>query len=176
MERRIIQRCFWCNESQLYRDYHDTEWGFPVLDDTRLFEQICLESFQSGLSWFTILKKRHHFRAAFDGFDIQRVARFTSKDIHRLMHDTGIVRHQGKIQAVIHNAQCAEQLLESTASLAQYFWRFEPNANTRPQVFDVDTLKALTQTKESIALSQDLKKKGWQFVGPTTMYESPLIW
>ncbi len=163
-------RCFWCNDSQLYRDYHDMEWGFPVVDDTRLFEKICLEGFQSGLSWLTILKKRDNFRLAFHGFDIASVARFTQKDIERLMADAGIVRHRGKIEAAINNARCAEKLLELESSLAAYFWRFEPEAASRPQVFDVNTLKTLTQSKESIALSKDLKARGWKFVGPTTMY------
>ena len=163
-------RCFWCNDSQIYRDYHDTEWGFPVLDDTRLFEKICLEGFQSGLSWLTILRKRENFRLAFNGFDIAAVARLTPKDIERLVSDDGIVRHRGKIEAAINNARCAEKLLESESSLATYFWRFEPEAASRPQAFDKATLKLLTQTKESIALSKDLKKRGWQFVGPTTIY------
>lgn len=163
-------RCFWCNDSQLYRDYHDMEWGFPVVDDTRLFEKICLEGFQSGLSWLTILRKRENFRLAFNRFDIASVARFTQKDIERLMADAGIVRHLGKIEAAINNARCAEKLLESESSLAAYFWRFEPEPNSRPQTFDVNTLKTLTQSKESIALSKDLKKRGWKFVGPTTMY------
>ncbi len=163
-------RCFWCNESPIYRDYHDTEWGFPVVDDIQLFEKICLEGFQSGLSWLTILKKRDNFRLAFHGFDIASVARFTQKDIERLMADAGIVRHRGKTEAAINNARCAEKLLESESSLAAYFWRFEPEAASRPQVFDVNTLKTLTQSKESIALSKDLKARGWKFVGPTTMY------
>lgn len=163
-------RCFWCDDSQIYRDYHDTEWGFPVVDDTHLFEKICLEGFQSGLSWLTILKKRENFRLAFNGFEIASVARMTQKDIERLMTDAGIVRHHGKIEAAINNARCAEKLLESESSLADYFWRFEPEAASRPQVFDADTLKTLTQSKESIALSKDLKARGWQFVGPTTMY------
>ncbi|MEY3650784.1 MAG: DNA-3-methyladenine glycosylase 1 [Pseudomonadota bacterium] len=163
-------RCFWCNDSQLYRDYHDIEWGFPVVDDTRLFEKICLEGFQSGLSWLTILRKRKNFRLAFNRFDIASVAQFTQKDIERLMADAGIVRHLGKIEAAINNARCAEKLLESESSLAAYFWRFEPEPNSRPQTFDVNTLKTLTQSKESIALSKDLKKRGWKFVGPTTMY------
>ncbi len=163
-------RCFWCNDSQLYRDYHDMEWGFPVVDDTRLFEKICLEGFQSGLSWLTILRKRKNFRLAFNRFDIASVAQFTQKDIERLMADAGIVRHLGKIEAAINNARCAEKLLESESSLAAYFWRFEPEPNSRPQTFDVNTLKTLTQSKESIALSKDLKKRGWKFVGPTTMY------
>ncbi len=163
-------RCFWCNESPIYRDYHDTEWGFPVVDDIQLFEKICLEGFQSGLSWLTILRKRENFRLAFNRFDIASVARFTQKDIERLMADAGIVRHRGKIEAAINNARCAEKLLESESSLAAYFWRFEPEPNSRPQTFDVNTLKTLTQSKESIALSKDLKKRGWKFVGPTTMY------
>ena len=163
-------RCFWCNDSEIYRDYHDTEWGFPVLDDTHLFEKICLEGFQSGLSWLTILKKRDNFRLAFNGFDIASVARFTQKDIERLMADAGIVRHRGKIEAAINNARCAEKLLESESTLAAYFWRFEPEQNTRPTAFDVESLKVLTQSQESVALSQDLKARGWKFVGPTTMY------
>lgn len=163
-------RCFWCVDSKIYRDYHDTEWGFPVLDDTHLFEKICLESFQSGLSWLTILKKRENFRLAFNGFDIASVARLTQKDVERLMSDAGIVRHRGKIEAVINNARCAERLLESEPSLASYFWRFEPDSNRRPEVFDAETLRSLTQTRESISLSKDLKARGWQFVGPTTMY------
>ena len=163
-------RCFWCNDSQIYRDYHDTEWGFPILDDTHLFEKVCLEGFQSGLSWLTILRKRENFRLAFSGFDIASLARFTQKDIERLMANAGIVRHRGKIEAAINNARCAEKLLESESSLADYFWRFEPEHNSRPKVFEADTLKNLTQSKESIALSKDLKKRGWKFVGPTTMY------
>ena len=168
----VIQphRCFWCNDAQIYRDYHDTEWGFPAVDDTRLFEKICLEGFQSGLSWLTILRKRDNFRLAFKGFDIASVARFTQGDIERLVSDAGIVRHRGKIEAAINNARCAEKMLESHPSLAAYFWQFEPEAASRPQVFDEASLKILTQSKESVALSKDLKKRGWQFVGPTTMY------
>ena len=166
----MVHRCFWCDGSQIYQDYHDTEWGFPVVDDTRLFEKICLEGFQAGLSWLTILRKRENFRAAFNQFDIAKVARFNERDVNRLMADAGIVRHQGKIKAAINNAQCAEKLLESQSSLAAYFWQFEPQVQSRPQAFDVSNLKALTQSKESIALSKDLKQKGWQFVGPTTMY------
>ncbi len=168
----VIQphRCFWCNDAQIYRDYHDTEWGFPVVDDTRLFEKICLEGFQSGLSWLTILRKRENFRLAFKDFDIASVARLTQKDIERLMADAGIVRHQGKIEAAINNARCAEKMLESHSSLAAYFWQFEPETASCPQVFDEASLKILTQSKGSVALSKDLKKRGWQFVGPTTMY------
>jgi DNA-3-methyladenine glycosylase I len=163
-------RCFWVDESQIYRDYHDFEWGFPVFDDTRLFEKICLEGFQAGLSWITILKKRENFRAAFAGFDIAQVARFGDKHIARMLDDAGIVRHRGKIEAAINNARCAEKLLESERSLAAYFWKFEPSASSRPKRITRDTLRAMTQNAESVALSKDLKKRGWKFVGPTTMY------
>ncbi|WP_342616350.1 DNA-3-methyladenine glycosylase I [Rhodoferax sp. GW822-FHT02A01] len=163
-------RCFWVDDSQIYRDYHDREWGFPVYNDTRLFEKICLEGFQSGLSWITILKKRENFRAAFAGFDVAQVARFTEKDVECLLGDAGIVRHRGKIEAAINNARCAEKLLESERSLAAYFWKFEPPASSRPKRITRDTLRAMTQNAESVALSKDLKKRGWKFVGPTTMY------
>jgi len=126
-------RCFWVDESQIYRDYHDKEWGYPVYDDTRLFEKICLEGFQSGLSWITILKKRENFRAGFKGFDIATVARFTDKDVERLVLDAGIIRHRGKIEAAINNARCAEKLLDSEKSLAAYFWKFEPAPSSRPK-------------------------------------------
>ena len=168
--KAVPHRCYWCDDSELYQQYHDTEWGFPVIDDTRLFEKICLEGFQSGLSWLTILRKRENFRAAFKQFDISSVARFTEKDVMRLLADVGIVRHQGKIEAAINNARCAETLLESHSSLAAYFWQFEPDPQTRPHQLDIATLKGMTQSKESMALSKDLKQKGWQFVGPTTMY------
>ncbi len=164
------QRCFWCDGSDLYRHYHDTEWGFPVQDDTRLFEKICLEGFQSGLSWITILRKRENFRAAFADFDIAAMARFDDKDVARLMADAGIVRHRGKIEAAINNARCAEKLLGSERSLCDYFWRFEPEAASRPETINRETLRAMTQSAESVALSKDLKKRGWKFVGPTTMY------
>lgn len=163
-------RCFWCGDSPLYRDYHDHEWGFAVRDDTRLFEKICLEGFQSGLSWLTILRKRENFRAAFADFDIARVARFDAQDVQRLLGDAGIVRHRGKIEAAIHNARCAETLLESQPSLAAYFWGFEPAASTRPARLTREALRSMTQCAESVALSKDLKRRGWKFVGPTTMY------
>lgn len=163
-------RCYWSDDSEIYQQYHDTEWGFPVVDDTRLFEKICLEVFQSGLSWLTILRKRENFRAAFKQFDISSVARFTEKEVMRLIADAGIVRHQGKIEATINNARCAEKLLESHSSLASYFWQFEPDPQGRPNQLDVATLKTMTQSKASVALSKDLKQKGWQFVGPTTIY------
>jgi DNA-3-methyladenine glycosylase I len=163
-------RCFWVDDSQIYRDYHDREWGFPVTDDRRLFEKICLEGFQAGLSWITILKKRENFRAGFANFDWTQVARFGDKDIERLVNDAGIIRHRGKIEATINNARCAEKLLETEKSLAAYFWKFEPSPATRPSHITRETLRAMTQSPESIALSKDLKKRGWKFVGPTTMY------
>jgi DNA-3-methyladenine glycosylase I len=163
-------RCAWCDSSDLYRNYHDCEWGFPVQNDTRLFEKICLEGFQSGLSWLTILRKRENFRAAFADFDIPTVARFCERDVERLLADAGIVRHCGKIAAAINNARCAERLLETEPSLAAYFWRFEPAAATRPRKITRQALVAMTQSEASVALSKDLKNRGWKFVGPTTMY------
>jgi DNA-3-methyladenine glycosylase I len=163
-------RCFWVDGSLIYRDYHDSEWGFPVYDDRRLFEKICLEGFQSGLSWITILKKRDNFRAGFAHFEWEQVARFGDKDMERLMQDAGIVRHRGKIEAAINNARCAAKLLESENSLAAYFWKFEPPPKSRPKTITRESLRAMTQSPESVALSKDLKKRGWKFVGPTTMY------
>ena len=163
-------RCFWCDDSQIYRDYHDREWGFPVVDDTRLFEKICLEGFQSGLSWLTILKKREGFRAAFKGFDVVKVARFGERDIERLVQDAGIVRHRGKIEAVINNARCMSDLLDTEKSLASYLWKFEPSEASRPKRITRETLRAMTQSPESLAMSKDLKRRGFKFVGPTTMY------
>jgi DNA-3-methyladenine glycosylase I len=157
-------RCQWCTVTPEYLAYHDTEWGFPVADDRRLFEKLCLEGFQSGLSWRTILAKRENFRAAFRNFEVDKVARFTEKDVERLLQDAGIVRHRGKIQAVINNAARALELVQQEGSLAAYFWRFEPPKAERAKSQIVAT------TAESIALSKDLKKRGWKFVGPTTMY------
>jgi DNA-3-methyladenine glycosylase I len=157
-------RCRWCASAPEFLPYHDTEWGFPVDDDRRLFEKLCLEGFQSGLSWRTILNKRENFRAAFHGFDIDRVAAFTAHDLERLLADSGIVRHRGKIEAAIHNARCAQDLVRSEGSLARYFWRFEPSeAATAPP-------QTATTSAESVALSRDLKRRGWKFVGPTTMF------
>lgn len=153
-------RCRWCAAAPDYVAYHDTEWGFPVTDDRRLFEKISLEGFQSGLSWRTILAKRENFRAAFHGFDFDRVARFTEADVARLLLDAGIVRHRGKIEAVINNAQRAGELVAEAGSLAAYFWRHEAQA--------VPGIRATAP--ESVALSKDLKKRGWRFVGPTTVY------
>lgn len=157
-------RCNWCGAAPEFLHYHDHEWGFPVDNDQRLFEKLCLESFQSGLSWRTILVKRENFRSAFHHFDFRRVARFTEHDVERLLQDEGIVRHRGKIQAVINNARCAQALVKKEGSLARYFWRFEPapEALAEPQ--------AASTSAESIALSKELKKMGWKFVGPTTVY------
>jgi DNA-3-methyladenine glycosylase I len=141
-----------------------------VGNDTRLFEKICLEGFQSGLSWLTILRKREHFRAGFAGFDIAKVARFGEKDVERLLLDAGIVRHRGKIAAAINNAQCAERLLEKEPSLVAYFWRFEPEASARPAQLTKEVLVTMGQSPASVALSKDLKRQGWKFVGPTTVY------
>lgn len=157
-------RCRWCAAAPEFFAYHDTEWGFPVDDDRRLFEKLCLEGFQSGLSWRTILTKRENFRAAFHGFDVNRIARFTDADIERLLKDEGIVRHHGKIAAVINNAQRVRGLIRQEGSFAAYVWRFEPKASERT------TPQTASTSAASIALSKDLKKRGWAFVGPTTVY------
>jgi len=155
-------RCRWCAATPEYVAYHDTEWGFPVVDDRRLFEKLSLEGFQSGLSWRTILAKRDNFRAAFREFDFDRVARFGARDVKRLLADAGIVRHRGKIEAVINNAQRARELVKREGSLAAFIWRYEPDKLRKPQI--------ASTSAESIALSKDLKKLGWGFVGPTTVY------
>lgn len=157
-------RCRWSGAAPEFLDYHDTEWGYPVDDDQRLFEKICLEGFQSGLSWRTILAKRENFRAAFQHFDFDRIAGFTQRDIDRLLKDEGIVRHRGKIEAVINNAQRAQELVEREGSLATFIWRYEaaPTGLEEPQT--------VSTSPESIALSKDLKKQGWKFIGPTTVY------
>lgn len=164
------KRCWWGDAPSVYRDYHDQEWGMPVDDDFRLFEKICLEGFQAGLSWLTILRKREDFRRVFDGFDIARVARFTSSSVDLLVQDASIVRHRGKISSTINNAQRALELVEEFGSLAAYFWRFEPLCSARPERIDKATLMTLDKTHESSVLSMDLKKRGWTFVGPTTVY------
>jgi DNA-3-methyladenine glycosylase I len=157
-------RCRWCGSAPEFLSYHDKEWGFPVADDQRLFEKICLEGFQSGLSWRTILAKRENFRAAFQGFDFHQVARFTDKDVERLLADAGIVRHRGKIEAVINNAARAIEMVEREGSLAAWFWRHEPDAGT------LDAPQTVSTSKVSEQISKDLKKLGWKFVGPTTVY------
>ncbi|MGB1092385.1 MAG: DNA-3-methyladenine glycosylase I [Oceanobacter sp.] len=156
-------RCSWCSVTPEYFRYHDEEWGYPVTDDQRLFEKLCLESFQSGLSWRTILSKRENFRAAFDQFDFRKMASYDQKDVERLLNDAGIVRHRGKIEAVINNAQRAIELIEQEGSIAAFFWQFEPEE--RPADADVRST-----CEESTQLSKALKKRGWKFVGPTTVY------
>lgn len=157
-------RCTWTGAAPEFLRYHDTEWGFPVDDDKRLFEKLSLEGFQSGLSWRTILAKRDNFRRAFANFDFEKVARFGARDVQRLLKDQGIVRHRGKIEAVINNARRALDLVEREGSLAAFLWRYEPDAKTlaKPQT--------RTTSPEAIRLSKDLKKMGWAFVGPTTVY------
>lgn len=157
-------RCRWSAAAPEFLGYHDSEWGFPVDDDQRLFEKLSLEGFQSGLSWRTILAKRENFRAAFRDFDVERIARFTQRDIDRLLKDEGIVRHRGKIEAVINNAQRARELVTEAGSLAAFLWRYEPDGEplARPQT--------ASTSAESVALSKELKKRGWKFVGPTTVY------
>ena len=163
-------RCGWGGSHADYVAYHDDEWGRPVADDRRLFEKICLEGFQSGLSWLTILRKRENFRRAFAGFDFERVARFDEADVVRLLGDAGIVRHRKKIEATVNNARRACDLVEEAGSLAGFFWRFEPAPAARPARVDYATLMALPKTPESTALSKELKRRGWSFVGPTTAY------
>ena len=163
-------RCWWCGADPAYIRYHDEEWGRPVGDDRRLFEKICLEGFQSGLSWLTILRKRENFRAAFNDFDFAEIARFGEAEVALLLEDAGIVRHRGKIESTINNARRAVELVDREGSLAAFVWRFEPDPASRPQRFDWETLRAMPKTPESIALSKALKKRGWSFVGPTTMY------
>lgn len=165
-----VTRCVWCRATPEYQHYHDHEWGFPVQDDRRLFEKVCLEGFQAGLSWLTILKKREAFRRGFANFDMDQVAGFGEFETKRLLLDAGIVRHQGKIASTINNAQRAQELRKEFGSLAAYFWRFEPATDTRPQQITRQTMSGVTTSPESIALSKDLRKRGWSFVGPTTMY------
>lgn len=158
-----LPRCRWCEQTPDFFPYHDHEWGFPVADDRRLFEKLCLESFQSGLSWRTILAKRDNFRNAFANFEFEVVAKFGSADIDRLLQDAGIVRHRGKIEAVINNAQRAVELAAEAGSLAAFFWRYEAVVPSEP-----DVMRATAP--ESVALAKALKKRGWKFVGPTTAY------
>ena len=157
-------RCRWCSAAPEFLHYHDTEWGFPVSDDYRLFEKLSLESFQSGLSWRTILAKRENFRAAFHDFDFDRIARYTQRDLNRLLKDEGIVRHRGKIEAVINNARRTQELIKQEGSLAAFIWRYEPGNKQLAQPQTVST------SAESLALSKELKKQGWKFIGPTTVY------
>jgi DNA-3-methyladenine glycosylase I len=167
---RRSARCWWAGDDPIYIDYHDREWGFPVRDDRRLFEKICLEGFQAGLSWRTILYKRDAFRDAFANFEFARVARFTQRDVERLVADAAIVRHRGKIESARNNAKRALEIVDEFGSLAAYFWRFEPAASTRPEMLTRDVLAGMPTSAESTALSKDLKRRGWTFVGPTTVY------
>jgi DNA-3-methyladenine glycosylase I len=163
-----LARCAWGDAPPDYRAYHDEEWGRPVADDVRLFEKLSLEGFQAGLSWLTILRKREAFRRAFAGFDFERVARFDEDDVARLFADASIVRHRGKIEAVIGNARRAVDLASEAGSLAAYVWRFEPEPCAAP--LDRAALVGLAHTDASRALARDLRRRGWRFVGPTTVY------
>jgi len=155
-------RCSWCVGHDDYVAYHDTEWGFPVGDDRRLFEKLCLEGFQSGLSWLTILRKREAFRRSFAGFDFKKIACFGPRHVERMLQDASIVRHRGKLESAIENARRALLLVDELGSIAAYFWRFETEPETLPT--------PRTTSPEAVALSKDLKKRGWTFVGPTTTY------
>ena len=165
-----LARCAWCAATPAYRAYHDDEWGYPVTDERRLFEKLCLEGFQAGLSWLTILNKREAFRAAFAGFDAERVARFGDADVERLLGDAGIVRHRGKIESAIGNARRLLDLREEFGSLAAWAWRFEPKAAARPKRLTLAALRTLSASAESEAMSRELKRRGWTYVGPTTLY------
>ncbi|MEO6018190.1 MAG: DNA-3-methyladenine glycosylase I [Polaromonas sp.] len=169
-DETLIKRCAWCQATPIYRNYHDSEWGFPVADERRLFEKICLEGFQAGLSWLTILNKRENFRAGFANFEAEQVAAFDDADVKRLMGDAGIVRHAGKIASTINNARRVLELRAEFGSLGAFAWRLEPAAASRPKRMTLEALRAATTSPASIALSKDLKKRGWSFVGPTTMY------
>jgi DNA-3-methyladenine glycosylase I len=165
-----VARCWWSAGDALYRSYHDTEWGRPVDDDVRLFEKLTLEGFQAGLSWLTILRKRENFRQAFKSFDIKTVARFNSRSVQRLLSDAGIVRNRAKIEATINNARRCLEVIQEFGSLAAYVWRFEPDPSTRPRKLDWNSLMQVTTSDEATAMSKDLRRRGWAFVGPTTSY------
>jgi DNA-3-methyladenine glycosylase I len=160
-----VPRCWWSDSAPEYRDYHDREWGFPVADDIRLFEKLSLEGFQAGLSWLTILRKRDAFRRAFAGFDFRVVAGFDEDEVERMLADASIVRHRGKIEAVINNAGRAVELVSTEGSLAAFVWQFEPAARTLDGRASIEA-----HTEESRALARELKRRGWRFVGPTTVY------
>ena len=156
-----VARCAWGDSAPDYRPYHDEEWGRPVTDDVRLFEKLCLEGFQSGLSWLTILRKREAFRSAFAGFDFERVAGFGERDVERLLGDAGIIRHRGKIEATINNAGRAVEMVAAEGSIAAFVWAYEPGTSSPGRA---------SETAESRALAKELKRRGWRFVGPTTVY------
>jgi DNA-3-methyladenine glycosylase I len=162
--------CWWAGHDEMYRHYHDTEWGRPVHDDERLFEKLCLEGFQAGLSWITVLRKRARYREVFDSFEASMVANYTEADVLRLLDDPGIIRHRGKIEAAINNAQRCVELVAAEGSLNEFIWSFRPAADERPALCDHASLTQFTFTPASTALSKALKKRGWKFVGPTTMY------
>jgi DNA-3-methyladenine glycosylase I len=163
IDARGTPRCWWCGDDAQYVAYHDGEWGQPVDDDVRLFEKICLEGFQAGLSWITILRKRENFRQAFAGFDFHAVARMGETDTQRLLRDAGIIRHRGKIEATINNAQRAVELVDEVGSLASFIWKFEPARHAPDEAYP-------STSRESKALSKELKRRGWRFIGPTTAY------
>lgn len=163
-----MKRCWWCGDDPLYQAYHDQEWGFPVTDDRRLFEKLSLESFQSGLSWITILRKRDNFRAAFDNFNAAKIAHYDTDKIESLLQDTGIIRHRGKIESVINNAPIFLSLQQEFGSFSNYVWQFKPATHAPPKT--IKEAKPRTESPESRALSKDLKKHGWKFLGPTTAY------
>ncbi|MFP6605372.1 MAG: DNA-3-methyladenine glycosylase I [Myxococcota bacterium] len=165
-----VRRCGFAGTDPLYTRYHDREWGFPVRSDRRLFEKICLEGFQSGLAWITILRKRENFRAAFRNFEIEAVARMNARSVSRLLQDAGIVRHRGKIESTLNNARRSRELIREYGSLAAFCWSFEPDPSQRPRRVTPQALAKLTQTSESVALSKALKERGWTFVGPTNCY------
>jgi DNA-3-methyladenine glycosylase I len=165
-----MARCWWAGTDPLYVTYHDEEWGRPVVDDRRLFEKICLEGFQSGLSWLTILRKRENFRKAFAGFDPAAVARYGAGDVARLLEDEGIVRHRGKIESTINNARRALDLQQEFGSIADFVWRFEPRPSELPSLITREALMKMATSAASTTLSKDLKSRGWTFVGPTTVY------
>lgn len=164
------QRCWWAGDDAQYVEYHDTEWGRPVVDDQRLFEKICLEGFQAGLSWLTILRKRENFRAAFSHFELDLVAAFTEADVNRLMNDAGIVRHRGKIEATINNAQRGLEMIQEEGLLHKFIWSFAPDVSFGRDGEPQHPSGLATTSPSAVALSKELKKRGWKFVGPTTMY------
>lgn len=165
-----VMRCWWSVGDALYESYHDSEWGRPLADDRLLFEKLCLEGFQSGLSWLTILRKRESFRKAFRSFDVAAVARFNARSVERLLADAGIVRHRGKIESTVNNARRCIELIEEFGGLARYAWSFEPDETSRPRHLEWAALEKMSTSPESVAMSKDLKARGWTFVGPTTVY------
>ena len=165
-----ITRCAWCGEDTEYQRYHDTEWGVPIVNDQILFQKICLEGFQAGLSWLTVLRKRDNFMKEFDKFDFKKVSQYGDKDISRCLVNPGIIRHRGKIESTINNAKKAIELVNEFGSLASFFWSFEPSMKNTPEKLTYAVASQITMSTESIALSKALKKRGWTFVGPTICY------